>query len=155
MAYTSRRPLPTPPLNTYGVSDYNGGQRSPVSSADAYHPYYIQNAWSYPPFFMPYRPQEDDAPRTTLPGGTLLHQGFYDLLALATPVASRFFGFAGNNTASQLNAGPRYEDIEPGELPKVVDTARDVPASPPNAPTPLKKGRRIAKDMIGTPTGFV
>ena len=102
---------------------------------------------------MPYRPQEDDTPRTTLPGGTLLHKGFYDLLALATPVASRFLGFAG--TGSQLNAGPRYEDIKSGEPPKVVDTVRDVPASTPDAPNPVKKGRRIAKDMIGNPTGFV
>lgn len=152
MAYASRRPLPTPPVNTHGVYDYNGGQRSPVSSADAYHPYNNHHPWSYPPFYMPYRPQEDDAPRTTLTGGTLLHKGFYDLLALATPVASRFLGFAGNTTVSQLNAGPRYEDIKSGEPPKVVNTVHDVPASTPGAP---KKGRRIAKDMIGNPTGFV
>jgi protein-serine/threonine kinase len=89
---------------------------------------------------MPYRPQEDDdAPRTTLPGGTLLHKGFYDLLALATPVASRFLGFGGNNSASQLNAGPRYEEIKPGELPKVVDTARDVPVVPARCANPAER----------------
>jgi protein-serine/threonine kinase len=152
MAYASRRPLPTPPINTHGVYEYNGAQRSPVSAADAYHPYHNQQPYSYPPFYVPYRPLEEDTTRTTLPGGTLLHKGFYDLLALATPVASRFLGFGAGSSTSPLNAGPRYEDIKPGELPKVVNTARDVP---PGAPSPLKKGRRIAKDMIGNPTGFV
>ena len=88
---------------------------------------------------------------TTLPGGTILHKGFYDLLALipSTPSPSRFFWPARTAQDPGPLAGPRYEDI---------------PSSPPRSPpvqassspqSPLRKGRRISKDMVSNPTGFV
>jgi protein-serine/threonine kinase len=88
----------------------------------------------------------------------MLHKGFYDLLALATP--SRLFAGAAA-TASKFAAGPRYENINPGTQPVVVTSAADVKKNippkvpPPAAATPLRKDRKISKDSISSPTGFV
>ena len=83
---------------------------------------------------------QDELPAMTFPSGTLLHKGFYDLLAMIpTPLPSRFLW---NTTPPELPAlaGPRYEDITP------VTTG--------TRPT-ARKGRRISKDMVSKPTGFV
>lgn len=156
MAFASRRPLPAPPVSTQGVYEYAELQRSPMSSADMYSlgsPYY-SIPFPYFPFSSRRAQEGDEAPtRSILSGGTLLHKGFYDLLALATP--SRLFAVA---TPSALAAGPRYEHIEPGSPPAVVMSAAEarklnIPTPPPV--TPLRKNRRISKDMVSSPTGFV
>ena len=88
---------------------------------------------------------------TTLRGGTILHNGFYDLLALipSTPSPSRFFWPARTPQDPEPVAGPRYEEI-PSSPPKLLPV--QAPSSPPQ---PLRKGRRISKDMVSKPTGFV
>ncbi|KAF5370604.1 hypothetical protein D9758_001887 [Tetrapyrgos nigripes] len=82
-------------------------------------------------------------------GGTLLHKGFYDLLSMIpTPSPSRFWLQQQQTQQPQqpkLLAGPRYEHIHPG-LPL------QTPASPPLS---SRRGRRISKDMVSKPTGFV
>ncbi|KAF9244946.1 kinase-like domain-containing protein [Melanogaster broomeanus] len=87
-----------------------------------------------------------------LPAGTLLHKGFYDLLAMIpTPSPSRLFhwGSTGQpHPSSQPDitaVGPRYDVISP---------KTNVPLLPP-ASSPLKKNKRISKDMVSKPTGFV
>ncbi|RDB25182.1 Serine/threonine-protein kinase CBK1 [Hypsizygus marmoreus] len=87
---------------------------------------------------------------SSIPAGTLLHKGFYDLLAMIpTPSPSRLiWGYPPSPPQLQLPAetvvaGPRYEEISP---------------SPTRAAAPAasaKKGRRISKDMVSKPTGFV
>jgi protein-serine/threonine kinase len=87
---------------------------------------------------------------TTLRGGTLLHKGFYDLLALipSTPSPSRFFWPARTQDPEPV-AGPRYEEIPPAP-------PKPPPVQVPSSPSPpLRKGRRISKDMVSGPTGFV
>ncbi|EGO25398.1 hypothetical protein SERLADRAFT_448374 [Serpula lacrymans var. lacrymans S7.9] len=86
-----------------------------------------------------------------LPAGTLLHKGFYDLLSMIpTPSPSRLFWGTVRAQAPPAEptvvAGPRYEDIpvKPGQI------------FPPLSNTPLpKKNRRISKDMVSKPTGFI
>jgi hypothetical protein len=157
MAYAARRPLPPPPMDINGVNEYSGLPRSPVSSADMYSASSPYSAIPFPYFPFSSRPAAEDsyAPtRSILAGGTLLHKGFYDLLALATP--SRFFAAA---TPSKLTAGPRYEQINPGSPPAIVPSALEaknvVKPPAPGAVTPLVKNRRISKDMVSSPTGFV
>lgn len=114
------------------------------------------------PYFSPYSypsssPQPpglyDDAPTTTLRGGTLLHKGFYDLLAMIpTPSPSRLLWGSPAAAPEPIIAGPRYEEIAPAQ------TVRGKPllGSPLSAPPiPAKKTRRISKDMVSKPTGFV
>jgi protein-serine/threonine kinase len=80
----------------------------------------------------------------------MLHQGFYDLLAMIpTPSPSRLFWGAGWNQQPVV-AGPRYEDISPR-----TDVGVGIPTPPISTPVPFKKGRRISKDMVSKPTGFV
>ena len=82
----------------------------------------------------------------------MLHKGFYDLLALipSTPSPSRFFWPARTSQDSEPVAGPRYDQIPPSSPP------RPLPAQAPSSPqSPLRKGRRISKDIISKPTGFV
>ncbi|KAG8880157.1 hypothetical protein FRB97_001046 [Tulasnella sp. 331] len=88
---------------------------------------------------------------SAFPGGTILHKGFYDLLALSAPVVqtvSRFWNATAAKTESSLVAGPQYERLEPATPPRVTN----VPAST-SPVTPVKK-RRISKDMVSTPRGF-
>ncbi|KAG6866732.1 hypothetical protein C0991_011391 [Blastosporella zonata] len=88
-----------------------------------------------------------DEPTSSLPVGTLLHKGFYDLLAMIpTPSPSRLIWGTSRPApvaADPIVAGPRYENI----------------SSSPTKPIPpaaySKKGRRISKDMVSKPTGFV
>ncbi|KAJ7268804.1 kinase-like domain-containing protein [Mycena haematopus] len=138
-----RRPLPTPPT---------GPRASPY---DEYRGQGDHRPDGYPfsgPYFAPYSyPQAPQLP-TTLPGGTLLHKGFYDLLSMIpTPSPSRLIWGAPAAEEPGL-AGPRYEEIRPGVRP-ANGPARQ--ASPPSSPPPVRKARRISKDMVSRPTGFV
>jgi hypothetical protein len=148
MASPSRRPLPIPPS---AAGNTPQDQRIRSLRADMYEssPYYPHH---HSPVLPNLRPNDiyDKPPTTTLPGGTLLHQGFYDLLAMIpTPSPSRLFWGAG--WAQQpIIAGPQYEDLSPR-----TDVRNDTPAPPISAYAPLKKGRRISKDMVSKPTGFV
>ncbi|TRM69454.1 kinase-like domain-containing protein [Schizophyllum amplum] len=151
----SRRPLPIPP----GPPD--------LMMASGY---YNNGPYPYPPSFIPTHPHDQEtyggsnAFKTTLAGGTLLHKGFYDLLAMIpTPSPSRFL--LGATAASPpppdaVVAGPRYETIRAGRppLPPPAPAPRSpqYPAySPPPSPATPRKGRRISKDMVSRPTGFV
>jgi protein-serine/threonine kinase len=135
MAYLNRRPLPAPPPDhPYSPSPDTPYQTDPYLDSYPYPPYIPRN---------PYR--QYDEPTTTLRGGTLLHKGFYDLLALIpTPSPSRFFW--GAPAPEPVVAGPRYEDQSPRPPP-----TSSMSPSPPSA----RKGRRISKDMVSKPTGFV
>ncbi|CCA70022.1 related to CBK1-Serine/threonine protein kinase involved in cell wall biosynthesis [Serendipita indica DSM 11827] len=175
MAYASRRPLPDLPVITQGLQEYsNPPARTPVSSADMHSPDspYYHGGFPYFPFTSrPTNPvpnihsREENyysPTRSILAGGTLLHKGFYDLLALATP--SRLFTNA-NNDGSKLAAGPRYEQLPPGSPPKIVPSGvaanaaakstKPPPVTVPGTSTPLRKNKRISKDMVSSPTGFV
>lgn len=145
----SRRPLPMPPGQPMG-------------------PHYNQYTLSRPsdmytgtnPYYQPYsyNGDYDEQPNTTLPAGTLLHKGFYDLLAMIpTPSPSRmFWGPPEPPKADPVIAGPRYEDLSAGPPPTVVQGRNaPYPSSPPLSPVSGKKGRRISKDMVSKPTGFV
>ena len=152
-----RRPLPSPPSNPYGYTVLNEGDDwmgMPVA-----YPYsaYV-SPFAYPPPLpsLP-EPNLERPPASTLRGGTLLHKGFYDLLSLipSTPSPSRLFWGGGQN--EEVVAGPRYENIPPDNAPPVKD-ASPLPQSPPHSsPPPVKnlKARRISKDMVSKPTGFV
>jgi protein-serine/threonine kinase len=142
MAYSQRRPLPTPPM----VSPFDASVRAIPT------PHTSPHLHSSPyPIFAP-RPNAYDPysePPTTLPGGTLLHKGFYDLLAMIpTPSPSRLFW--SSPPSDTVIAGPRYEDLTPGSP---VRTPNRAPVS--SSPTSPRKGRRISKDMVSKPTGFV
>jgi len=138
----SRRPLPSPPehLAPMGPRPY---QYPPPRSADLY----AHNS----PYFMPYPyPQyappapdlyEEPEPATSsFPVGTFLHKGFYDLLSMIpTPSPSRLLWKDLPPPPDPVVAGPRYEEI---------GANNGIKASP-------KKGRRVSKDMVSKPTGFV
>ena len=149
MANRPSRPLPTPPVPVYPLS---GTDHNDIYSFD--NPYQS----SHPLFGLPGpTPRTDDGPPpATLRGSTLLHKGFYDLLALIpTPSPSRFLWGASADPAPEAVAGPRYEDL-PGHnnslLGKVPPPIVNLPSSGPVSP---KKGRRISKDMVSKPMGFV
>ncbi|KAF7321744.1 Kinase-like protein [Mycena kentingensis (nom. inval.)] len=130
------RPLPVPPSRYYE-------RNSPGDVRDDGYPYY-----------SPYTPTPQ-IPAGTLRGtGTMIHKGFYDLLStisnIQTPSPSRFIWGAPPGEEPGL-AGPRYETIRPGAPP--VQT-RQVP-TPSSAAPPARKARRISKDMVSRPTGFV
>jgi protein-serine/threonine kinase len=111
-------------------------------------PYLPKFAPSQSPFEI-----NDEPPTTTLRGGTLLHQGFYDLLSMIpTPSPSRFPLFSWRQPEQPVVAGPRYEDLLPVNV--GIDTI--VPSgSFPVSPAILKKSKRISKDMVSKPTGFM
>ncbi|KAJ7163584.1 kinase-like protein [Mycena crocata] len=125
MAYRSSRPLPTPPTR--------GPRYDDERQNHDYDGYPFAGQYSYP------------TPQTILPGGTMLHKGFIDILSMIpTPSASRLLW--GSPVAEEPGlAGPRYEEIKPA--------ARQL--SPPSSPAPARKTRRISKDMVSRPTGFV
>ena len=140
----SSRPLPTPPTmpgEGYWRNDYLDLRNEPGLPQYPFQPYQPYGVTPTTPF--------SDHP-TTLRGGTILHRGFYDLLALipSTPSPSRFFWPARAPQEPEPVAGPRYEEIPSPPNPPPVGA----PSSPP---PPLRKGRRISKDMVSKPTGFV
>lgn len=133
---------PGPPMGQgYKYSQYTLSRQPPAGS-------YLPNG----PFFSPsYVPDDNpyDEPMSTMPASTLLHKGFYDLLAMIpTPSPSRLLW--GNPAPPPPDpvvvAGPRYEEI-PTRRP---DADPPLPLSPPG-----RRGRRISKDMVSKPTGFV
>jgi len=145
MALTSRRPLPSPPH--MGNSHNQPGFGADPAMYRPTNPYL--SAQAYPPF-TPIGPTAYDEPTTTsvLRGGMLLHKGFYDLLAMIpTPSASRFLWGA----PSPPVAGPRYEDLP--TTPTNVVKPTQLP--PPVGPVTPRKTRRISKDMVSNPTGFM
>ena len=127
----------------------------PTSSADIYAQFY---GAPFPPIRAP---ENVNAARSggfyqqtskILAGGTILHKGFYDLLSLIpTPAsASRFWA----SLTPDPIAGPRYED----QAMKPAPNTLTLPADSPKHAQPLpgkSNGRRITKDMVSKPTGFV
>ncbi|KAF5321788.1 hypothetical protein D9619_001986 [Psilocybe cf. subviscida] len=137
MAYPGRQPYRPYPGSPREQPQY--GYESP-RNADLYDPYfqpYSYNAFAPRPFEA-YEQQET----TSVPAGTFLHKGFYDLLSMIpTPSPSRLLwkAPAPPPPAETVLAGPRYEDMNANT------GTRAMP----------KKGRRISKDMVSKPTGFV
>ena len=92
-------------------------------------------------------------------GGTLLHKGFYDLLSMIPTTPSRMFW----REEEEPIAGPRYEEIadkEPLNSRKPVESTPPPAAtvSSPTTPTSRQRnlrGRKISKDMVSKPVGFV
>ena len=81
---------------------------------------------------------------SSIPVGTYLHKGFYDLLAMIpTPSPSRLLWGLPKPPDEEptVVAGPRYEHIQP-------------PANAAVKAMP-KKARRVSKDLVSKPTGFV
>ncbi|EIN11833.1 kinase-like protein [Punctularia strigosozonata HHB-11173 SS5] len=157
MAYSSFRPLPTPPGPSAGYFDLDRNRFPPARTN-----YYTGLPASPGPYPLPSpRLPQAEEPRTTLPGGTLLHKGFYDLLSLIpTPgAASRFLWGA---DPPEVVAGPRYEEIGRDNLatsPPAQSPTKAAPTSPSPritaSPAAKKSGRRISKDMVSRPMGFV
>jgi hypothetical protein len=153
MASRPSRPLPTPP-----------GPVIPLSDSDHDHIYSLAYPYRIPLSRPEYRSPgpnllvDEERPAATLRGGTLLHKGFYDLLALIpTPSPSRFLWGASADLPPDAVAGPRYEDIpqpEPNHAPSVKFAPPAVSLPSPGL-VPSKKARRISKDMVSKPTGFV
>ena len=139
------RPLPAPPTMP-GEGYWGNNYLDPLSDhASPYYPFRPNRSFG----ISPTAPFSDQP--TTLRGGTVLHKGFYDLLALipSTPSPSRFLWPARTPQDPEPVAGPRYEEI-PSSPP------RSPPVQAPSSPQPpLRKARRISKDMVSNPTGFV
>jgi protein-serine/threonine kinase len=150
MASRPSRPLPVPP-GPVPVNPLGGPYHTNIySPANPYH-----NPLSHPSYTAV--PVNDEPPAATLRGGTLLHKGFYDLLALIpTPSPSRFLWGATADPSPDVVAGPRYEDLpDPNHVSpiKLPPTSVCLPSSGPVSP---KKARRIiSKDMVSKPMGFV
>ena len=141
MAFLYNRPLPSPPSMANQSS-----QQYFEADPDMYRP---TNPYFSPHSYLPFTHGIRDEPPTTLRGGTLLHKGFYDLLAMIpTPSPSRLFW--GVPRPQPEIAGPRYDDI-PAQ--QTIRTTTQLP--PPVAAVTPRKGRRISKDMVSSPTGFV
>jgi hypothetical protein len=146
MATRPPRPLPRPPgpsRSYYNDCPLNN-DLSPLA-ASHFAPY------PYPAYAPPAHDPGEDA-RPMLPAGTLLHKGFYDLLAMIpTPSPSRLFQWGSNQSPPpsqpSVIVGPRYEPLGP------PTNAPTIPVLSPASP--LKKNRRISKDMVSNPTGFV
>ena len=164
MASPPRRPLPTPPVTALR-NDWDGFYPHgglPGGHPDMYsygNPY--MTSYPYHPSISPPAPSapEYEPPSATLRGGTLLHKGFYDLLALipsipSTPSPSRLFWPRSQNADAEPIAGPRYEEIGAGGSPAPKPIAAP---TPPVTPSPQRnlKARRISKDMVSKPTGFM
>jgi hypothetical protein len=145
MANRPSRPLPTPP--------------GPVNPLDhIYSPTYPYRAPISRPKYPPPGPSfpvDEERPAATLRGGTLLHKGFYDLLALIpTPSPSRILWGAGADPPDVV-AGPRYEDLPESNNAPSVNFAPPAVSLPPPGPVSSNKARRISKDMVSKPTGFM
>ena len=147
MASRPSRPLPVPP-----------GPVNPLGGPYHDNIYSLPNPYHNPLPRPPYTalPIEEGRPAATLRGGTLLHKGFYDLLALIpTPSPSRFLWGATADPPPDVVAGPRYEDLpDSNQVPpiKLAPTSVSLASTGPVSP---KKGRRISKDMVSKPMGFV
>jgi protein-serine/threonine kinase len=147
----SNRPLPNPPSILAGKEYHDHAYSSPFQLDYSRNPYLPSN---YVPSTAPGHNEYEL--KNALPGGTLLHKGFYDLLSMIpTPSPSRLlWGPAGSPTSGEhsLVAGPRYEALPTSTIPPSKYTSGQ--PSSPTSPTP-KRGKRISKDMIAKPTGFM
>ena len=153
MATYLQRPLPMPP--SYATGDYIRRDDVNTLTTEQY-----QRSYSFFPYTYSPHPAREPAVNSEAISnnsylrGTLLHRGFYDLLALipSTPSPSRFFW--GGNQREELLAGPKYDNSNPPSHPPNSGyiPSRPPPVSPPSSP---QKGRRISKDMVSRPTGFV
>ena len=156
-----RRPLSTPPVGP-ARPDWEGYYPNPGLPGgfpDVY-PYGTPYMSPYPYRPIPSPPPpatpEYEVPSATLRGGTLLHKGFYDLLSLipsipSTPPSRLFWPARSQSPEHELIPGPRYEEIPGNGAPKPP-----APASPVASPAPRNlKARRISKDMVSKPTGFM
>lgn len=154
------RPLPTPPSilleNTSAPSKpviTSNNAPGLMSSADIYAntSSYLD---SYPYSATSFAPIPSTNPYesvvTALPGGTLIHKGFYDLLALVPTTSSASKLLWGNNKKEDIVAGPRYENIDSSPPAKSNNYA-----GPSLSPILAKKGRKVNKDMVSKPTGFM
>lgn len=136
-----QRPLPSPP-HLSPIAPWQSRYPSPMfNSIHPFNdPYDIPSP--YPPY-PPYPPHHyDEPPSTSVPAGTFLHKGFYDLLSMIpTPSPSRLLWKAPAPSVEppHVVAGPRYEDLDPNSATRAMP----------------KKGRRVSKDMVSKPTGFV
>ncbi|KAI0092944.1 kinase-like protein [Irpex rosettiformis] len=156
MAAVPRRPLPSPPQygREYRLLDEEEYMHPGLPGA--YQPYPTSSAppFAYSPPFPEQKPQDSDI-TTALRGGTLLHKGFYDLLALipSTPSPSRFFWPPQD---PEPVAGPRYEDIPINVQNATKNIVKPLTAaSPPSSPAKVLKPRRISKDMVSKPMQFM
>lgn len=155
MAASPRRPLPTPPIAypRYDDPRYDDPRDMGTPGLPALYPYSNPFSFPYSPFSAQVLEQSEE-PTRTLRGGTILHKGFYDLLALipSTPSPSRFFWGGTAQDAGPL-AGPRYEDIPADSVPQ-----KSFLPQGPSSSTPVTrnlKPRRVSKDMVSKPTGFM
>jgi len=149
MASRPSRPLPTPPGPVYPL---NASDLASIYSPA--NPY--RTPFPHPPNAGPSLPVDEERPAATLRGGTLLHKGFYDLLALIpTPSPSRFLWGASADPPPDVVAGPRYEDLPESNHVPPVKFAPPAVSLPSTSPVSSKNGRRISKDMVSKPMGFV
>lgn len=146
----SRRPLPA--LPTTRAEYYYDLPRSPAMYS-ATNPYFNSQV-PYSPFSDHGAPDLREEPTSSVPVGTMLHKGFYDLLAMIpTPSPSRLLWGPPAPPSEPIVAGPRYEQIPAGIPPEIKPVAPAISANV--SPTGLRKGRRISKDMVSHPTGFM
>jgi len=137
----SQRPLPVPPAGASSPKGPRPNHSPEPMREDLYSlnsPYYMPGAYSS---YAPYAPDlYEETQTTSVPVGTFLHKGFYDLLAMIpTPSPSRLLWKApAHLPEASIVAGPRYED-------QGYTGTKAMP----------KKGRRVSKDMVSKPTGFV
>lgn len=139
MTSQGRRPLPSPPTNGAPMGPRPNQHTAPWHS-DIYS---LNNPYSMPYAYPPHAPPPPDLyeeqTTTSIPAGTFLHKGFYDLLAMIpTPSPSRLL-WSSPSPPENVVAGPKYEDMNANT------GTRAMP----------KKGRRVSKDMVSKPTGFV
>jgi len=135
MAVRSARPLPCPPI------DADDGY--PI------HSDLVPILTGAPPTYGSPSADVYDEATPLLPAGTILHRGFYDLLAMIpTPSPSRLLWRATQpQRSARAMASPRYEEINPKNN---VNSGQALPSL-----TPPKKARKISKDMVSPPTCFV
>ncbi|CUA77053.1 LATS, large tumor suppressor [Rhizoctonia solani] len=123
------------------------------------------------PSRLPY-PTSNVAPAMASPitvnshrNSTLVHRGFYDLLSLVPGTA----GVGVGTRRGKLNNMWPYDDLVAGQRYENIPAGRPAPAPPPGGtytraagaptraqePTSPKGKRRISKDMVSHPMGFV
>jgi protein-serine/threonine kinase len=159
----NRRPLPSiPPQVQQGRYPSPATLRGPPhSSADMYaqnspyysdYPYAAPFSFAYPDAGPSSPPMGMSAPPlSSLPGGTILHRGFYDLLSLIPTTSPNRLWRAQPQPPKEEVKAIRYEEMQEGRT--VVPRPGNY--GPPLPPVPLKKGRKVNKDMVSHPTGFM
>ncbi|KAG5219604.1 kinase domain-containing protein [Salix suchowensis] len=149
----SRRPLPA--LPTMRAEYYHDLPRSPAMYS-ATNPYFNSQV-PYSPFSDHRAPDLREEPTSSVPVGTMLHKGFYDLLAMIpTPSPSRLLWgppapsepiVAGPDTRKYLLVYPRHKARRAGYLCKCIaygpqERSEDQPGrGPPHALGPDGLGK--------------